>query len=118
MNYLNSKDRLGTEIVALVKHMTSHLGHARGVLVRQAEAAIVGRYSATMLDIVVPSNIETVDLRDGPTPGRSPVYEGEELVGELIVWIQFGRIVGLGQAWYTDQLPKEWPSVNQVLVQV
>ncbi|GAB1827523.1 hypothetical protein MyNCGM70_03880 [Achromobacter xylosoxidans] len=79
--------------MALVKHMTSHLGHARDVLARQAEAAIVGRYSATMLDIVVPSkldivvpskldivvpsNIETVDLRDGPTPGRSLVYEGD-----------------------------------------
>lgn len=116
MNRPQPGDRLTADIVALITHVTAPLGETSTALARQAEAAHVVRYSATMLDVAVPSEIAGVDLSDGPTPCEAFMYEGDRLVGELLVWVRGGRLIGLEQAWYTDEAPTSWPSPNQVRV--
>lgn len=116
MSQLSPGSRIPAEIVQLIAHVTLLMGEASVMLLRQAEAAIVVGSSATMLDVSVPSDLATVDVPDGPTPGSALVYEREQLVGELLVWIRDGRLIGLEQAWYTDEPPQSWPDPEAVRV--
>lgn len=109
--------KLSDDIVALIAHVTTPLGEGAEGLVRQASAATVVRFSPTMLDVAVPREIPEVILGDGPTPGQALVYEGDQLVGELLVWVRAGRLIGLEQAWYTDEAPTSWPTPDRVVVQ-
>ncbi len=116
MNQLKLGSPLPVEILQLIAHVTRQLGEAAVVLQRQAEVAIVVSCSATMLDVTVPSDLPAVDIPDGPTPGSARLYEREQLVGELLVWIRDGRLIGLEQAWYTDEPPHSWPDPRAVRV--
>ena len=116
MNQLMPGDRLTAELLRLIAHVTSPLAETSVKLQRQAEVATVVRSSATMLDVSVPSDIPVVDLPDGPVPGTALVYDREQLVGELLVWIRDGRLIGLEQAWYTDDPPKAWPPPETVRI--
>ena len=116
MNHLTPGSRLHAEMLQLIAHVTRLIGEASVTLQRQAEVAIVVRSSATMLDVTVPSDLPAVDLPDGPTPGRALVYEREQLVGEILVWIRDGRLIGVEQAWYTDEPPQAWPNPEAVRV--
>lgn len=116
MNQLMPGKPLTAEMLRLIEHVTSPLAETSVRLQRQAEAATVVRYSATMLDVSVPSDIPVVDLPDGPVPGSALIYDGQQLVGELLAWIRDGRLIGLEQAWYTDDPPQSWPPAEIVRV--
>ncbi len=116
MTQLAPGNQLTADILRLIAHVTSPLGETSVKLQRQAETATVVRSSATMLDVGVPSETPAVDLADGPVPGSALVYEGELLIGELLVWIRDGRLIGLEQAWYTDDPPQSWPRPEMVRV--
>lgn len=116
MTQLNPGARLPAEILDLLAHVTAPLGKASVTLQRQAEVARVVRCSATMLDIAVPADRDEVELPDGPVPARALVYDHEQLVGELLVWVRNGRLIGLEQAWYTETPPRAWPSPESVRV--
>ena len=116
MNELMPGDRLSADMLRLIAHVTSPLAETSSRLLGQAEGATVVRYSATMLDVEVPPDIPAVDLPDGPAPGSALVDECEQLVGELLVWIRDGRLIGLEQAWYTDDPPQSWPPPEMVRI--
>ena len=116
MSEIKPGDRLPPAILALIAHVTKSLGAASVTLVRQGKAATVVRHSATMLDLEVSTEAELVDLADGPTPTQALVYDGEDLVGELLVWVRSGQLIGIEQAWFTDEAPTEWPSPDAVRV--
>lgn len=116
MNELTPGDRLTDDMLRLVAHVTSPLAETASKLMGQAERATVVRYSATMLDVEVPPDLPAVDLPDGPAPGSALVYDREQLVGELLVWIRGGRLIGLEQAWYTDHPPRSWPAPERVRI--
>lgn len=116
MNQLTPGSRLPAEMLQLIAHVTRLIGEASITLQDQAAAAIVATSSATMLDVTVPSDLPTVDMPDGPTPGSALIYEGDHLVGELLVWIRDGRLIALEQAWYTDEAPQSWPHPEAVRV--
>lgn len=116
MNQFTPGGRLPAEILQLIAHVTRLIGDASVTLQRQAEAAIVVSSSASMLDVTVPTDLPAVDVPDGPTPGSALVYEREQLVGEVLVWIRNGRLIGLEQAWYTDAPPQSWPNPEAVRV--
>jgi hypothetical protein len=116
MNQLMPGNHLTADMQRLIAHLTSPLAETSVKLQRQAEAATVIRYSATMLDVEVPSDIPVVDLPDGPAPATALVYDQGQLVGELLVWIRDGRLIGLEQAWYTDDPPQSWPSPEMVRI--
>lgn len=116
MNQLIPGNHLTADILRLIAHVTSPLGETSVKLQRQAEVATVVRSSSTMLDVGMSSDVPVVDLPDGPVPGSALVYEGKQLVGELLVWIRDGRLIGLEQAWYTDDPPQSWPHPEMVRV--
>lgn len=116
MKQLKPGNRLPADIRRLVARVTAPLGDASVILQRQAEHATVVRCTATMLDVEVPSGMPIVELSDGPAPCVALVYDGEQLVGELLVWVRDGRLIGLEQAWYTDDPPKSWPSPDTLRV--
>ncbi len=117
MTHLTPGDRLGTDILRLIAHVTAPLGDQSVNLQRQAEVATVVRYSPTMLDLTVPADVAEVDLPDGPATGRALVYDRDHLVGEVLVWLRGGRFIGLEQAWYADYPPVSWPSPDMVRVE-
>jgi hypothetical protein len=116
MSELTPGTHLTADILQLIAHVTTPLGDAAVKLQRQAEVASVVRSTATMLDVTVPSDFPAVDLPDGPAPGRALVYDREQLVGELLLWVRDGRLIGLEQAWYTDDPPQSWPMPEVVRV--
>lgn len=114
MTHIAIGEGLPNDILALVAHITSPLGEKSAGLVRQAAAATVVDSSPTMLNVSVPLDVPSVALENGPTPGEALVYDNDRLVGEVLVWIREGRLIGLEQAWYTDDPPTAWPRPNQV----
>lgn len=109
-------DELSSEMVDLIRHITAPLGVTSSeTLVAQAAAATITRSTSTMIDLAVPLELPVVNLNDGPIPSPAFVYEGEVLVGELLLWIRSGRLIGLEQAWYTDEPPAVWPDLRRVV---
>lgn len=116
MRMPESGSRLTPELLALVGHIAEPLGALGEVIIAQAASATVQACSATMLDVSVSTKTPWVPLPDGPIPGRALVYIGDELAGEVLLWIRAGRFVGMEQAWFTDDAPTAWPSPDQVRV--
>lgn len=116
MSELSPGGRLTDSLIALIAHLTAPLGETRNGVALQAAAATVLRASPTMLDVEVPPEIPEVALTDGPTPSQALVYDGDQLIGELLVWVRDGRLIGLEQAWYTDEPPTAWPDHDRVIV--
>lgn len=101
---------LSLDLQALVAHLVSRLGPTAPLIERQAAAAIVIVDSPTMLDLEVPESVQPVPMDDGPLPGSAIVYDdAERPVGEILVWVEKGRLTGLEQAWFTDEPPTQWP---------
>lgn len=109
-------ERLPDEIVALIAHITAPLGDKSEALTRQAASATIIRASSTMLDVAVQGELPAAHLADGPTPGRALVYDGDQLVGEVLVWVGCGQLIGIEQAWFTDDAPSAWPTPDRVRV--
>lgn len=94
-------------------------GEAARVLEVQARQAVVIRdVPARMIDLEVPAGSQPCVCGDGPLPVRAVVVrEGGQLVGELLVWVRDGRLVGLEQAWFTDEPPERWPLAEELVFQ-
>jgi hypothetical protein len=108
-------DRLPPGLIELVAHIVEPLGDEAAVLREQAESAVVVSYSPTMVDVTVPDVAVRSALADGPTPGRAIVYDDrDQPVGEVLLWVRSGLMIGLEQAWFTDEPPVAWPSPSQV----
>ena len=62
----------------------------------------------TLLDIDVGCSPPAVDVPDGPLPGRLLGTDGE-----ILVWIEAGRLNGLEYAWWCDgRAPTSMPAVD------
>jgi len=68
-----------------------------------------------MVDLEPPGDVPPIPLNDGPVPVRALVYDsGEQPTGEILLWVRSGMLVGIEQAWFTDEPPSEWPSPARV----
>jgi hypothetical protein len=57
-----------------------------------------------------------VDLPDGPLPEAvSYRADAEALAGELLIWVQDGRIQMVELPWFTDEMPTELPRLDQLV---
>ena len=64
-----------------------------------------------MIDFEIPEDAPRCGFSDGPLPVRTMVAgEGGQLAGEFIVWVKDGGLVGIEQAWFTDEPPTCWPT--------
>lgn len=107
--------RLLTENEA--KLLTTILGAIEGgeVLTAQVSKTQIGDESTpTFLRLVVDGGPTATTFADGPVPGRFPVHQAGELVGELIVWTKGGRLSALEFAWITDTAPTQMPDCSEL----
>lgn len=74
--------------------------------------------TATFLTLVTRDAVTAHGFRDGPLPGRFPVRHGGHLVGEILVWLEGGRLAGLEYAWVTSEAPHGMPDATEVDVEV
>lgn len=73
-------------------------------------ARVLNEVPGRMIDLVVPDECGPCDCRDGPLPGRTFVIGSNGTpTGELLIWVRAGRLAGMEQAWFTDDMPTEWP---------
>lgn len=104
-------NKLTPELLKVVARVVSTLGESATTLLDQAKSATISSYSPTMINLIVPDAAARSSLPDGPSPGRAIVYDAaDQPIGEIILWIRAGRMIGLEQAWYTDEPPRAWPS--------
>ena len=95
----------------LIAHVASPLADLSRLIEAQAAGATMIADSPTMVDLVVTENARPIPLPDGPIPVRATVYDDEgRLTGEILVWVRGGRLIGIEQAWVTDDPPTDWPS--------
>ena len=94
-------------------------GEIARVLEMQARQAEVTRdVPGRMLDLTVPEGVQRCNCGDGPLPVRAAVVRGDGcLVGEFLVWVKDGWLVGVEQAWFTDAAPVRWPSIEELELQ-
>ena len=91
-------------------------GEAARLLELQArDAHIASEVPGRVLDLEVPVGSQGCDSADGPLPVSPSVVRGGLLVGELLVWVKDGRLIGLEQPWFTDEPPTTWPSVEELV---
>lgn len=107
--------KMPQDLIALLVKVSSPLGaEISNALTLQGEAAEFEFFSPTMLDVLVPSDCDEVDLPNGPIPVNAIVRVGNEDVGEVLVWIRHRMLIGLEQPWWTDEPPTRWPKPEEI----
>lgn len=106
--------RLDRHALELIAHIASALGVHGRVLMEQASEATIVACSPTMIDVRVTDDASPVKLADGPVPGRFLVMHQGTPSGEILIWIENERLIGIEQAWYGDVVPTTWPAPTDV----
>jgi hypothetical protein len=61
-------------------------------------------------------DVPRVDLPDGPLPEAAGYRTDAEAVGgELLIWMQDGRMQMVELPWFTDEMPTELPRLDQLV---
>jgi hypothetical protein len=117
MTSLGDSDHLPSSLREVVAAVVGRLGDDADRVLEQASIAQVISMTPTMIDLAVPDTMNKIRQADGPLPVRAFVTDecGRD-VGELLVWVAGGKLVGLEQAWVTDQPPTEWPSTDRIRI--
>lgn len=87
---------------------------ATGLLDQISAAQVADDSTPTFLTLSTPETLRVEGFRDGPLPGRFPVTHDGEIVGEILVWLEDGRLAGLEYAWVTDDAPTGMPDPADV----
>lgn len=86
-------------------------------LARQTSTVSVLGGPVTMLDLRVSQSTPASLFADGPIPVSIEVSdESGAPAGELLVWVDTGRLSALEFAWWTDDPPRRLPSPSRVKV--
>ncbi|MCE7001205.1 hypothetical protein LZG04_41255 [Saccharothrix sp. S26] len=89
-----------------------------GPLVAQLPVARIVSGPITFLDLAVPDDAPRADLADGLLPITADVTDADGgYIGEILLWIEHGRLSALEYAWVTDDPPTEWPEPERVHVE-
>lgn len=107
--------QMSEEEMAVVTAVVAALPLFAGLLDGLA-GAFVRRSTDWILDVRSPSHVPEVDAPDGPVPARAFVPNGTEYRGEILVWVEGGRLSGLEYAWVTDDVPTRWPRPDEIEV--
>ena len=108
---------LAPRVRDLVAAVAAALPDGGAELRAQLVAATVADGSATHLDVTVPPESPRLELPDGPLPTVASVLDDQgDHVGEVLVWVRDGLMVGVEQTWYSDDPPTGWPDLAHVRV--
>lgn len=88
-----------------------------GLLDQIGAVQVADDSTPTFLSLTTPEALRVQGFRDGPLPGRFPVTHDGEIVGEMLVWVEDGRLAGLEYAWVTDDAPTGMPDPADVDVE-
>lgn len=106
---------------AVLRHLLSADVEGVEPLRQQAEVASVeGSWTAgdgPSIDLVVPASAPAASLADGLVPIEADVVgQNGEYAGELLLWLQDGRLAAIEYAWVTDEPPASLPDVSAITV--
>ncbi|GHJ48752.1 hypothetical protein Cs7R123_60940 [Catellatospora sp. TT07R-123] len=106
---------------AVLRHLLSAPIEGAQALRDQVEAATAeGAWDdgdGPSLDLVVPASAPAAPLADGLVPVDAAVTGPDgEFAGELLLWLQDGRLAALEYAWVTDDAPTALPAVSEITV--
>lgn len=114
---MNQEISLPPQVMDLLLAIAELLGDAGQPLAIQARDARVTGYSPTYIDLDVPASCNPGSWADGPLDVKPLVIDrGSDPVGEVLVWVSAGRVTLLEQAWFTDEPPQSWPSLEMVRI--
>lgn len=83
--------------------------------VQSANAAVVPSAIPTFLEFRVEGKAAPAAVPDGPLDTRMLVVDsGNQSTGEVILWVEAGRLSALEFAWYSDQTPQQLPFPWQI----
>lgn len=84
----------------------------------QAMQATVAGSDGPSIDLVVPNSAPRVPLPDGPLPITADVVDpnGQQYIGELLLWLKDGQLRALEYAWVTDEPPTTLPPLSSIRV--
>jgi hypothetical protein len=114
---MSNHSTLPAQVVQLLLALADAMGEQGIPLASQASAAKATAYSATYIDVRVPDSAVRGEWRDGPLDIKPLVVnELGEPIGEVLVWVNAGRMTLLEQAWFTDDPPTDWPTLDLVRI--
>ena len=114
---MNQELSLPPQVLDLLLAIGVSLGDGGRPLTVQARHARVTAYSPTYIDLDIPTNCDPGKWADGPLEIQPLVTDqAGEPVGEILVWVSAGRMTLLEQAWFTDDPPTTWPSIESVRI--
>lgn len=91
---------------------------ARVLEMQGRQAEVTRELPGRMIDLAVPEGVQPSNFDNGPLPARAAIARANgEVVGEFIVWVKDGWLVGVEQAWFTDKPPARWPSIEELAFQ-
>lgn len=106
---------LPPQVVDLLLAIASRLGKLGHALDGQVQSASAVTLSPTYIEIGLPEGVEQGLWSDGPLDLKPLIVdEANEPIGEVLVWIESGRVTLLEQAWFTDDPPTGWPQLQAV----
>ena len=104
--------------VALIVRIVQEYDPSLASLVRmQAESATTDYPGFdSLLDIEPSAAAPRIDtIPDGPFESvNTSVDTNGESIGLLLLWFDNGYVTGLEYGWYTDEMPTEWPELDQL----
>ncbi|WP_306361317.1 hypothetical protein [Nocardia sp. CC227C] len=69
------------------------------------------------VDLAVPAEVVAAsDSTDGIFASAAVTDRGGAPIGEVILWVEHGRLSGIEYAWYTDERPQALPEPSQIEV--
>lgn len=115
---MNKELSIPPQVLDLLLAIGAALGDVGQPLKAHARHARVTAYSPTYIDLDVPGNCDPGTWADGPLDIKPLVVDQDGTpVGEVLVWVSAGRVTLLEQAWFTDDPPITWPSIESVRIE-
>ncbi|MEV7607813.1 hypothetical protein AB0N65_20465 [Paenarthrobacter sp. NPDC089322] len=118
MTRISDEDELSEPVRILVDSILRHANFP-GIdqLIEQASTVAVVGGPVTMLDLRSSPDHAASAFTNGPIPVSVEVFDvSGSSIGELLVWVDAGRLSALEFAWWTDERPAQLPHPSQLKI--
>ncbi|MFK0007725.1 hypothetical protein ACIQTZ_11785 [Paenarthrobacter sp. NPDC090520] len=118
MTRMSDEDELSEHVRTLVcsiLRQANFLGSDQ--LIEQASTVVVAGGPITMLDLRPNPEHAASAFTSGPIPVSVEVLDvSGSSIGELLVWVNAGRLSALEFGWWTDERPDQLPHPSQLKI--
>jgi hypothetical protein len=118
MSEVTSSDELSAQVRGVLNRVLYQSDFpGRDELAEQVSSVSVVGGPVTMLDLRVNRSTPPSVFADGPILVSVEVSdESGAPIGELLVWVNDGRLSALEFAWWTDEPPRQLPSPGRLKI--